>query len=97
MDLYGALRELYEEKKRLDNTISALEASLVKKSAPAAKKRGRKAMSPEERLQVSERMRKYWESRKNAAEPSTPSASAGISHPAAAASGLPPQPESAAR
>lgn len=67
MDLYGALRELYEEKKRLDQTISALEASLQRKTAPAPKRRGRKTMSAEERQQVSERMRKYWEARKQPA------------------------------
>ncbi len=97
MDLYGALRELYEEKKRLDHTISALEASLVKKSAPAAKRRGRKTMSPEERLQVSERMRKYWEARKHAAEPSDTPAPPhpSVAH-SAAPSGVQPQ-EAAAR
>ena len=64
MDVYGALRELYDEKRKLDATISALEAGLLKGGASPAKRRGRKTMSAEERLEVSQRMRKYWENRR---------------------------------
>ena len=71
MDLYRAIRELEQEKKRLDGVISSLEAFIAAGSeavaAPAAKmprRRGRKDMTPEERLAVSERMRKYWEARR---------------------------------
>jgi hypothetical protein len=68
MDIAKALRELYNEKKRLDGVIAALEARLKAKRAggkPAAKgRRGRKSMSPAERLEVSKRMTLYWESRR---------------------------------
>ncbi len=64
MDLYGALRELYDEKKKLDFAIMALESRLVTRHAPALKRRGRKSMNETERLEVSRRMRAYWESRK---------------------------------
>ncbi len=64
MDLYGALRELYDEKKRLDFAIMALESRLVTRHSPALKRRGRKSMNETERLEVSRRMRAYWESKK---------------------------------
>ena len=71
MDLYRAIRELEQEKKRLDGVISSLEAFIAAGSeaavVPAAKppqRRGRKDMTQEERLAVSERMRKYWEERR---------------------------------
>jgi hypothetical protein len=70
VDLYKAIRELVEEKKRIDRIIASLEAMLAKgrtvtggrsiipKGPP--KRRGRKSMSAEERRQVSERMARYW-------------------------------------
>lgn len=64
MDLYGALRELYDEKKKLDFAITALESRLVTRHAPALKRRGRKSMNETERMEVSRRMRAYWESKK---------------------------------
>lgn len=71
MDIYRALRELEQEKKRLDGVISSLEELLAAGPdmvvAPEAKprqRRGRKEMTQEERLVVSERMRKYWEARR---------------------------------
>lgn len=68
MDVNKALHELYEEKKRLDATIAALEAQVRRRLLPASNsRRGRKTMSAEERLEVSRRMSKYWESRKAAA------------------------------
>jgi hypothetical protein len=66
MDVNKALRELHEEKRRLDITIAALEARLGNRLR-AHKRRGRKSMSPEERLKVSKRMSKYWEARRAAA------------------------------
>ncbi len=70
MDLYKAIRELVEERKRIDRIIVSLEAMLAKGGVPGpdstqsrsepAKRRGRKSMSPEERVQVSERMARYW-------------------------------------
>ena len=72
MDIYRAIKELEQEKRRLDGVISSLEALIAQESKdnplPAAKKalvqRGRKQMTPEERTVVSERMRKYWEARR---------------------------------
>jgi hypothetical protein len=66
MDLSKTIAELYEEKARLDRVIASLE-QLGVDSFPvsfAAPRRGRKFMSPEERREVSDRMRKYWAERK---------------------------------
>ncbi len=69
MDLVKAIRELYEEKKRLDTVIASLESMIalegkVPGRQPAPKKRGRKSMSREERQEVSARMKKYWAERR---------------------------------
>ena len=66
MDIQKALKELYEEKKRLDWTISTLEARLKNSAAPARNRRGRKSMSGDERLEVSKRMSAYWADRRAA-------------------------------
>jgi hypothetical protein len=66
MDLYQAIQELYEEKRRLDQAIAALESQGYAPAAPV-RRRGRKSMNEDERKQVSERMRKYWESRRGQA------------------------------
>lgn len=73
MDLYKAIQELYAEKEKLERVIASLEE--LQRSAgetPAllksSKRRGRKSMSPEEREVVSERMRKYWASRRDGKE-----------------------------
>lgn len=69
MDLYKAIQDLYAEKEKLERVIASLEelqrssGSLPSLPKPT-KRRGRKSMSPEERLEVSERMKKYWESRR---------------------------------
>ncbi len=66
MDLSKTIAELYEEKTRLDRVIASLE-QLGVDSFPVSitvTRRGRKFMSPEERREVSERMRKYWAERK---------------------------------
>lgn len=63
MDLHKAILELYEEKRRLDQLISSLEYQL-QKSVPRSR-RGRKSMSKEERAQVSERMRRYWQNKRD--------------------------------
>ncbi len=72
MDLYKTIRDLYEEKKRLDDLIASLEGMLLSDrpgTASKPRRRGRKAMSPEERQAVSDRMRKYWASRKKDSTP----------------------------
>ncbi|MEN6535124.1 MAG: hypothetical protein ABFD60_11810 [Bryobacteraceae bacterium] len=72
MDLYKAIRELYEEKKRLEEAIASLEELLEVKATNVdlnldgfRKRRGRKGMSQEERRKVSERMKKYWAQRRS--------------------------------
>jgi carboxylesterase type B len=65
MDVYKALSELHEEKKRLDAAIHALEARMkAVVGKPAQARRGRRSMSAEEREQVSRRMSRYWASRR---------------------------------
>jgi len=65
MDYWTALRELYLEKRRLDKAIATLEALVNAKEAEAVKRRGRRHMPAAEREQVSARMRRYWEARRN--------------------------------
>jgi hypothetical protein len=68
MDLYKAIRQLYEERARLDRMIATLEEfqknGLVPGAETGAKRRGRKTMGEEERREVSERMKQYWAGRK---------------------------------
>ncbi|MFN0104661.1 MAG: hypothetical protein ACKV2U_21555, partial [Bryobacteraceae bacterium] len=65
MDLQKAIRELYEEKERIDGLIASLEQYLRTNGASFVKrKRGRKSMGPEEREEVSARMRNYWAARR---------------------------------
>jgi len=69
MDLYKAIQELYEEKERLERVIASLEelqrtAGAAPDLPAVAKRRGRKSMTPSERAEVSERMKKYWEARR---------------------------------
>jgi hypothetical protein len=77
MDIVKALRELHNEKKRLDAAIAALEARIRaghngSGAKPAKGRRGRKSMSAAERLEVSRRMKLYWQARR--AEPNSPPA-----------------------
>ena len=69
MDLYKAIQELYAEKEKLERVIASLEelqrnAGALPEPPKPAKRRGRKSMNTEERQEVSERMRKYWASRR---------------------------------
>jgi hypothetical protein len=69
MDIVKALRELYNEKNRLDAVIAALEARIRAghngpNAKPAKGRRGRKSMSAAERLEVSRRMTLYWQARR---------------------------------
>ena len=73
MDLRTTIRELYEEKQRIEDAIASLEELLGAKERPAADtpgesprkgRQGRKNMSPEERLEVSSRMKQYWAKRR---------------------------------
>lgn len=61
MDLTKTIEEFRRDKERLERVIASLEeleAAMV--SSPQMKRRGRRSMSPEERREVSERMKKYW-------------------------------------
>ena len=77
MDLFKAIRELYEEKRRIDQVIASLEALTVRRDvevktpAKTARRRGRKGMTEEERVEVSQRMKEYWASRRKLASGST--------------------------
>ena len=65
MDLPKAIRELYEEKERIDGVIASLEHYLrTNGTGDVKRKRGRKSMSPEERRRVSARMSNYWAGRR---------------------------------
>ncbi len=78
MDLYRAIRELVDEKRRIDRIISSLEAMLAKGTTSTVEKaavrggtvsrRGRKSMSAEERREVSERMARYWAAKRASKE-----------------------------
>jgi hypothetical protein len=63
MDLLKMIQELREEKERLDRVIASLEdlRDVMEIDALRKSRRGRKSMGPEERREVSARMRKYWE------------------------------------
>lgn len=65
MDLLEIVRLLRAHSEELDEAISSLE-KLREGVVPAKKgRRGRKSMSPDERREVSERMRAYWASRRS--------------------------------
>ncbi len=68
MNINKAIRELHEEKKRLDRVIASLEEMQLNAAQQIAvvpeKKRGRKSMNHEARQEVSERMKRYWDTRR---------------------------------
>lgn len=68
MNINNAIRELYEEKRRLDRVIASLEEMQRNAAVPGAplpeKRRGRKSMDLLARREVSERMKRYWEARR---------------------------------
>ena len=69
MDLHKAIQELRLEKERLEQVIASLEelqgsAAVVPPLAQRVKCRGRKFMDPQERQEVSQRMKKYWAARR---------------------------------
>jgi hypothetical protein len=73
MDLYKAIQDLYAEKEKLERVIASLEelqrtAGATPVLPKGAKRRGRKSMSADERKDVSERMKKYWASRRKATQ-----------------------------
>jgi hypothetical protein len=69
IDFTRTLKDLYAEKERIERVIVSLEAlqdgSHVAADQVKKSRRGRKSMGVEERREVSERMRKYWENRRH--------------------------------
>jgi hypothetical protein len=68
MDLYRIISELVQERDRLARIIESLEGIPPAGKAvprPPAKRRGRKSMDSQGRKEVSERMKLYWEKRRN--------------------------------
>ena len=63
-DFNSIVNDLYRERERLDGVIAVLQELEGGKTAAPKPVRGRKFMSQEERGEVSERMRRYWESRR---------------------------------
>jgi hypothetical protein len=72
MDLQKTIQELQFRKQQLDRTIAELEQLQKREGgdrvAVQAKRRGRKSMGPEERQDVSRRMRHYWATRRTDCE-----------------------------
>jgi len=75
MDLYRIIRDLVEERNRLDQIIRSLESVVESgpgkaRPGPPGKRRGRRSMDGAARKEVSERMKRYWAGRraKSAAE-----------------------------
>jgi hypothetical protein len=64
MDLLKIIRELYEERNKLDEVITRLEELQRAADEEPEKRRGRKFMDERARLEVSERMKKYWAERR---------------------------------
>jgi hypothetical protein len=67
MDLRETIQALYAQKEKLERVIALLEElqrTTPSESPPSGNRRGRKSMPAEERAEVSERMKKYWASRR---------------------------------
>jgi len=64
MDLNKAIRELHAELTKLNQLIAALEQFESTGTLPVPTQRGRKSMGEQERQEVSERMKRYWASRR---------------------------------
>jgi len=67
MEIRKVISDLYDEKAKLNRLIAALE-ELAREDpyliSAGRSRRGRKFMNPQERREVSERMRRYWAERK---------------------------------
>ena len=66
MDLYRIIRDLVNERDRIQRIIESLEEgkSSGSRARPAGKRRGRKSMDRAARAEVSERMKRYWKQRR---------------------------------
>ena len=70
MDLQKIIRELQEERNKLDQIVSSLEQLKITSAQTQAPetRRGRKSMDAKARLEVSQRMKRYWDSRRSKSE-----------------------------
>lgn len=79
MDLNHTIRMLREEVAKIDAAIANLEildreivslepGNPTRAGLPTGKRRGRKSMGPEERAEVSARMKRYWAKRRRASK-----------------------------
>ena len=66
MDLQGIVRQLQVQKRQLDVAIANLEELQGTHGGNVVmpNRRGRKSMGPEERQQVSDRIKRYWATRR---------------------------------
>jgi len=64
MDLNKVIRDLHDELEKLNQVILAVKTYESTGTMPVPRRRGRKAMSEEERQVVSERMKRYWAKRR---------------------------------
>ena len=67
MDLYRIIRELVQERDRIQRIIESLEEVKTPGKTslkPQGKRRGRKSMDHAARAEVSERMKRYWKQRR---------------------------------
>ena len=67
MDLIRIIHELQQERAKLDviiRSLEQLEGENPEKPVRAAGRRGRRFMDVQGRLEVSQRMKKYWEERR---------------------------------
>ena len=70
MDLHKVIQDLNAEKEKVERVIASIEelqgagGLSIWPASGSGKRRGRKSMGPEERQDVSERMKKYWASRR---------------------------------
>jgi len=77
MDIYKAIQELRSEKRRLDRAIAALEQG---SGAPEERPK-RRAWNAGARRAAGERMKKYWEQRKQEQEAKAASAGYSVNPP----------------
>ena len=68
MELPKLIEKLRQERAKLDDVIASLEqleATIAEAKKVVRKKRGRKSMDEAGRKEVSERMKRYWASRRS--------------------------------
>ena len=72
MNIHRLLDDLYEEKKRLNRVIAALQLLEDEEHSlrhDGGLRRGRKSVGPEERRLISARMKNYWAARRDTEGP----------------------------